>query len=116
MSAAILFSKPSPFSLEKGRLFGSAQTRSSRACAAPESSRVAASAALRELEDIERPSLGGDVIQVAHGIDEAERRRAVARVEIARHDRAGPTADTRQDRHILLPVGSPERGRLADDP
>src|SRR5215211_7673665 len=116
-SAAILFSNPSRRSFENGRLLGSAQTRSSRAPAEQETSTAAAKVAtLRETEHIQRASLGGRLLEVAHGVDEAERGGAVARIEVAGHDRAGPAADARQDRHVLAAVGAAVGGRLADDP
>src|SRR4051812_24202478 len=99
MTSTIWFSNPSPRSFENGRLFGSAQTRNSRAAApeaatrhkpAPKSSRH-----LREDEIIQHPSLGGDVLQVAHGVEEAQRPGAVAWVEVGRDDHARPAADTR---------------------
>src|SRR5436309_2210743 len=91
----ILFSNPSRRSLENGRLFGSAQTRSSRAAegALQAANTARTKNALRQPEDIERASLGGGVLQIGHCIDEAERGGAVARVEIAGDDRAGPAAD-----------------------
>src|SRR3954469_5304411 len=118
------FSNPSRAAFEKGRLFGSAQTRSSRACAVElgtdRTARIAPAAkasavALRELEHIERSSLGGDVLEIPHDVDEAERRRSVADVEVARDHGAGPAADAGQDRDVLVPVRSAIGGRLADD-
>src|SRR5690349_24732718 len=102
------FSNPSSRALEKGRLLGSAQIRNSRAwagkVAATASSSARARGALGQAEDIERPPLGRVLRQVAHGADEAKRRGLVARVEATRDDGAGPAADTRQHRHILMPV------------
>src|SRR5690349_21386175 len=109
------FSNPSPASLVKGRLFGSAQTRSSRAAAGAASSSSAASS-LGQAEDIERPALGGGIRQVAHHLAPAERGTGIARVEIGGDDRAGPSADAREDGDILVPVRATIGGGLADDP
>src|SRR4051812_32882512 len=133
---AILFSNPSRFSLEKGRLFGSAAMRRTRrgvgastfACAAtgrrwslpaqPHTSSVRAIAQIpsRKREHIQRASLRGGLGQVLHGADESEGRGGVARVEPAGDDRAGPAAHARQDRDVLLTVRPLVRRRLADDP
>src|SRR5207302_1821822 len=103
ITAAILFSKPSNRALENGRLFGSAQTRSSRLLAADTaaSSSRPASTALRQPEDIERSSFGGCLFQIGHCIDEAQRGGAVTRVEVTGNDRAGPAADAGQHRDVL---------------
>src|SRR3954468_6282650 len=118
MSAAILFSKPSRCSFEKGRLFGSAQTRSSRASAALVASTTSmiATSRLRQAGDIKHASLRRCFLQIRHRIDEAKRRGAVTGIEIARHNRAGPAADTAQHGHVLMPVRSAVADRLADDP
>src|SRR5947207_2429197 len=76
----------------------------------------ALSPALRQPEHIERSSLGGVLRQVAHGIDEAAAGGRVARIELVRHDRAGPTADTGQDRDVLAPVRTAIGRGLPDDP
>src|SRR5947209_16307661 len=44
-------------------------------------------------------------LQVLHRVDEAQRARAVARVHVARDDRAGPATDAREHRDVLLAVG-----------
>src|SRR3712207_1119166 len=101
MRSTIRFSKPSRASFENGRLLGSAQTRNSRAEAAPAArARIMASAAAlpqplarslrdsasprkrgearsRKAEHIEGSSFRGGVLEVAHGVDEAEGRGAV---------------------------------------
>src|SRR4051812_14652432 len=93
---AILFSNPSCRSFENGRLFGSAQTRSTRRGAAgggvavqagrPQTAAIRPSAAALEREDIEHASRGRALGQVGHGVDETEGPGAVARVELAGHD------------------------------
>src|SRR5215207_9143590 len=77
MSSAILFSKPSRRSFENGRLFGSAQMRSSRgplgvAGAAATSSAVAPNASSRKGKDIEHSAFGGLLRQIANRVAEAE--------------------------------------------
>src|SRR4051812_48798706 len=86
---AILFSKPSSLRLEKGRLFGSPQTRRVRcvvgmgsAIAKAALSRSVMNARLRKREDIQHASLGRVLRQVLHCVDEAESARGVARVQI----------------------------------
>ena len=54
--------------------------------------------------------------QVRHRVDEAERGGAVARVEIARDDRARPAADAGEHGDVLLAVRAAVGDRLADDP
>src|SRR4051812_44215201 len=95
------FSKPSSAALEKGRLFGSAQMRSSRAAAGVTTSN-AASNTLRQAEDIERPPLRRDVRQVVHHAAPAIRGGGIARVEVVGDDGAGPAADAGQDGDILM--------------
>src|SRR3954447_3551662 len=118
MISTSLFSKPSSRSFENGRLLRSAHTRSSHADAgAPTAhSHKKSSAALRQLEDIERSSLRRGLLEICHGIDEAERRGAVAWIEIARDNGAGPAADAGQHGHVLMAVGPAIGHRLADDP
>src|SRR5688500_9997408 len=127
------FSNPSSRWLEKGRLFGSAQTRSVRtaarcspppargidAAAIPTSSGSASSAAAPRLwkgEDMERPSLGRRLLQVAHRVHESERGGGVAGIEVAGDDRSRPAANAGEDGHVLLAVRSAIADRLADDP
>src|SRR2546421_4293974 len=69
---------------------------------------------LGKAEHIERPSLGGLLRQVAHHIDEPAARGRVARIEVARHDGAGPAADPGEDGHILPAVWTAIRGGLTD--
>src|SRR5690348_12082619 len=95
MISAILFSNPSPCAFENGRLLGSAQIRSSRASRLAALARIATRAALRERKHIERASLGRDVLQIAHGVDETTPGGRVARIEIVGHDSACPAANTR---------------------
>src|SRR4051794_21131616 len=71
--------------------------------------------ALGQCEDIQRPSLHGDLWEVLHRVDEAERGGGVAGVESAGDDRAGPAADAGEDRDVLLAVGPLVGDRLADD-
>src|SRR5437660_2877737 len=106
---------PLPSSAENGLLLGSAQTRSSRAFAAVPHASSAIAASLGKAEYIELASRRRHVGQILHRIDEAECARAIALVELARHDRAGPAADTGQHRDILLAVRAFVRRRLADD-
>src|SRR4051812_18377307 len=109
------FSNPSPAALEKGRLFGSAQMRSSCAAAGADSSSKAISA-LRQAEDIERPPLGGPPRQLPHQLAPAIGGAGVARVEVVGDDAAGPAADAGEDGDVLVPI-RPAIGRgLADDP
>src|SRR5262249_12698628 len=108
-SSARRFSNPSPCAFEKGMLFGSAQTLSSRADAGLEATAAAASAQHAKLgkrEDIERASLCCDVRQILHRIDETEGGRSIPLVEASGNDRARPSANTRQDRNVLLSVWS----------
>src|SRR5688500_19022422 len=135
-SLASRFSSPSPRAFEKGRLFGSAQTRSTRpstvaadGAALPASSSVpiiAASPRARHAprravtpsgkrEDIERPSLLGVLRQVARRADEAVGGGRVARIEVVRDDRAGPAADAVEDGDVLPSVGPAVGDRLRDD-
>src|SRR3954451_8148 len=109
------FSNPSPAWLVKGRLFGSAQTRSSRAAAGAAKSSSAVSS-LGQAEDIERPALGGGIRQVVHHAAPAIRGGGVAYVQIGRDHRARPAADAREDGDILVPVRAAIRRGLADDP
>src|SRR4051812_11897250 len=127
MSSTILFSKPSRRSFENGRLFGSAATRSTRGSALkpitadkPKMStsirggrrlpgavmprphsrtrpEVAFHLLSRQRENIQRPSLGGVLRQIRHGVRETERGGGIARVELAAHDRARPAADAAED-------------------
>src|SRR3954447_1589466 len=115
MTAATAFSKPCCCWLEKGRLLGSAQTRKSRADAGVASSSVAAAIALRKTEHIEGASLGRHVLEVGHGTGEAQGGSRIARVEIAGYHRAGPAADPRQHRDMLVAVGAAPGRRLAND-
>src|SRR5918994_214076 len=115
-SSTSLFSNPSPRSLENGRLFGSAQTRSSRPAAGAEAKTAIRRRILRETEHIERSSLRRGARQVAHDIDEPEGGGAVANVEIARDHRAGPAPHAGEDRYILVSVRAAIRRRLADYP
>src|SRR3954451_17939156 len=117
MSSTILFSKPSSLALENGRLFGSLQTRSSVPLAAPRfvtRSRPTRNA-LRQPEDIERASFGRGILQIRHGVHEAQCSGAIANVEIARHDAARPAANPGQNGHILMAIRTPVGDGLADD-
>src|SRR5204863_5447535 len=71
--------------------------------------------ALPESADIPHPALFGDGGQVAHGVHEPAGRRAVAPIEVARNDRAGPAANTREHRDVLPAVGAAIGHRLPDD-
>src|SRR4051794_13126606 len=122
MSSTILFSKPSPLLLENGKLLGSAQTRSGPAAIATEAGApndpptiAAAANCLREPERIEVPSLGCRVLQVGHGVDEAQRGRRIARVQIARDNGTRPATDAGQDRHVFVIVWTAIDDRLTDD-
>src|SRR3954463_10334000 len=109
------FSKPSPAALEKGRLFGSAQIRSSCAAAGAASSSRPASA-LRQPEDIERPPFGGPPRQLPHHLTPAIGGAGVARVEVVGDDAAGPAADAGENSDVLVPIRPAIRRGLADDP
>src|SRR3954452_9032398 len=117
MSAALLFSKPSRCSFEKGRLFGSAHTRSSRAFAALVASATSmiATSPLRQAEDIKHASLCGRLFQIRHRIDEAKRRSPVAWIEVACDNRAGPSAHAAQHCHVMMSVRPAVADRLTDD-
>src|SRR4051812_31208256 len=95
---------PLPSCAENGRLFGSAQTRSSRAFAALPQASSAIARSLGKAENIKLASRRRRIRQILHGVDEAEGGRAVALVELARHDRAGPAADAGEHGYILLAV------------
>src|SRR6476469_1760521 len=100
----------SPTGLE--RLWRSSRSQAlSVSAATPKMSRLA-----RQREDIEHASRSSLHRQVLDRIDEAERRRRVARVEIAGDDGTGPAADAGDERDILPAVGPPVTDRLADDP
>src|SRR3954451_14577891 len=106
MRSAILFSKPSRRSLEKGRLFGSeamwrVRASSEKACGAING--IATSSALKirlltsaatrlERKHIQRASFAGVLGEIFHRADEAESGSWVSWVEVAGDDRAGPTA------------------------
>src|SRR5690349_7206812 len=133
-SSAILFSKPSPRLFEKGRLFGSAQTRSTPAgraitgwaiaSAAGRAGRVQAErvskqttnkTSLRKRKNIKHASLRRVVRQIRHRTDKPERARRVACIETACDDCARPTTNTREYRDVLLAVRSTITNRLPDD-
>src|SRR3981081_4206131 len=116
MSLAILFSKPCSCLFEKGRLSGSAHTRSSLPLTLLAHSSSADSATtLRKGEYIQRPPLRRIFRQILHRGHESERRRFVARIQYAGHDRSGPPANTREPRHIRLAVGPFVSDWLADN-
>src|SRR5690349_6934334 len=71
--SAILFSKPSRFRLEKGKLFGSAHTFSSRASdAIAHTSTTNIAAHLGKRKHIKHASLVGVLRQVLHRADKTE--------------------------------------------
>src|SRR5687767_7860497 len=102
-------------------LLGSATTTSTSgrvvcASAAFATKQTAANAMrLRQRKHIKRASLGRVLRQVLHRIDKPERRRRIARVQIARDHNARPAADAGEDRNVLLPVRPAVRHRLPDD-
>src|SRR3954467_9078337 len=96
------FSKPLPSSREYGRLSGSAQTRKSRVN--PGIDTAASRRKLRKRKHMEHPALHRVLRQILHRVDEAKRRRAVARIEAARDHRARPSAHARENGHVLLAV------------
>src|SRR4051812_8856534 len=53
--------------------------------------------------------------QVFHRVDEAERGRAIAGVEVPGDHPAGPSAHAGQDADVLLAVRAAPRARLSDD-
>src|SRR4051794_33365461 len=81
-TSTILFSKPSSQLLENGRLFGSLQTRSSRAWSGAVLAlrNKRSKTALRQPKDIEVASFGRRILEVGHDVDEAQGSGAVARV------------------------------------
>src|SRR5215212_11540805 len=120
MSWAIRFSKPSWRSFEKGRLLGSEQTRNGWRLAVggwrfwaggwaatanrqPPTANTASTTSLKR-EDIQHPSSRRCFLEVRHRVHESEGGGRVARVEIARDDRAGPAADPRHVGDVLLAV------------
>src|SRR5207244_2484141 len=76
---------------------------------------TAGAAASGKREDIERPALARVLREVLHGVDEAQRRRAVAGIEVVRHDGPRPSAHAGEHRHVLLAIWTPIGDRLADD-
>jgi hypothetical protein len=111
---AMRFSKPASSRCEYGRLSGSAHTRSAalaprrppaaRRRPAPARQQRTSSAAFRAARR-HTASLPSRVLrQVLHRVGEAVGGGAVARVEVAGHDGAGPAADARQDGDVLLAV------------
>src|SRR4051812_7883107 len=108
------FSKPERLSCENGRLSGSAQTRNS--VLSTESAAANSSAALRQRKYMQHAAFHGVFRQVLHRVDEAERRRAVACVDLAGDDDARPAADAGEDRDVLLAIRTAVAHRLADDP
>src|SRR4051812_46472222 len=99
----------SPTGLE--RLWRSSRSHAASASAAAPMMRTLA----RKGEDIEDASRGGFLRQILRGVDEAERRGRVARVELTGDDRPGPAADAGDDRDILPSVRPAVADRLADD-
>src|SRR5215210_4662251 len=90
----------SPIGLE--RLWRSSRSHAvSASAAAPRIRQLA-----REREDIEHASRRGFLRQILDRIDEAERRRRIARVELPGDDRAGPAADAGDHGDILAAVGA----------
>src|SRR5689334_1540068 len=99
----------SPIGLE--RLWRSSRSHPDAASATtPRRRRLA-----RNGEDIEHASRRGFHRQVLDRVGKAKRAGRVARVHLAGHHRAGPTADARDERNILPPVRSAVADRLADD-
>src|SRR5437763_1547664 len=70
----------------------------------------------RSGEDIEHASRRSFYRQILDRVREAQRARRVARVELGRHDRARPAADTGDKGDILPSVRASVADRLADDP
>src|SRR6187551_1777377 len=112
---AMRFSKPVSSACESGRLSGSAQTRSLRSAAkagSAEAAAIAIASATRtsrgsgQRENIQGAALLRVQRQVAHRVDEAERRRPVAWVDRPADDGAGPAADSGEDGDVLLAVGA----------
>jgi hypothetical protein len=71
---------------------------------------------LRKAEDIEFASLRSFLRQIGHRANESKRRGAVARVEVARNDGAGPAAYARENCDILMAIRPAVADWLADDP
>src|SRR5947209_391257 len=73
-----------------------------------------ASAALRKREHIQRAPLAGGLGQILGRRDEPQGGALVARVQVADHDAARPTADPGEHRDVLLAVGADVTDWLAD--
>src|SRR5687767_7308279 len=116
-SSAILFSKPSSFAFENGRLLGSAHTRSTRRESAHPAAKMtsAIATALRKAVHMQHSSLRGCVAQRFHGQAPPRACGRVARIELVDHDRPGPTANAGENGHVLLAVGTAIGDRLPDD-
>src|SRR5205085_11878855 len=108
------FSKPERLSCENGRLSGSAQTRNS--VLSTESAAASSRATLRQRKYMQHAAFHGVFRQVLHRVDEAERRRAVARVDLAGDHDARPAADAGENGDVLLSVRSAVAHRLAAHP
>src|SRR3954462_14087178 len=106
------FSKPCCARFEKGRLSGSAQTRSCAVNSIPKSN---STKKLRKRKHIERASFGRDLLQLLGGVREAESCGRVARIEAAGYDDSRPSTHARENRDVLLTVGSAIRDGLSDD-
>src|SRR3954463_13231466 len=130
MRSTSLFSKPSSFWFDSGRLSGSAHTRSSRGAdltpadimsARPTVGTIRRNALstaritclLVNLEDVQEMPRPGELGQLPHHA--GDRRRIVER-ELVRDESGRPSADAGPDRDTLLAVGSEEGNRVSDDP
>src|SRR5688572_18418430 len=117
-TSAIRFSKPSPCLFEKGRLLGSAHTRSADAWLEQLTTirRPAASNdVLRKREYIDRASFGGVIRQIFHGADKAQCRSFIRGIQPARHNGSCPSPNTVRDRDVLFAVRCTKTHRLADN-
>src|SRR3569623_634897 len=79
-------------------------------------SAAAATLRARKCEDIEHASCRGLAWKVLHRVDEAQGAGRVLRVQLSRHDRSRPAADTGNHRNVLAAVRPAIADRLADDP
>src|SRR4051812_23345668 len=107
------FSKPCCARFEKGRLSGSAQTRSCAVTSIPKSN---STTKLRKRKHIERASFSRDLLQFLGGVREAESCGRVARIKATRHDDSGPSTYAGENRDVLLTVGTTICDGLSDDP
>src|SRR3954449_4279018 len=108
------FSKPDWSACENGKLSGSAHTLNC-VLSTKLGARPSESATLRQRKDMQHAAFHGVLRQVAHRVDEAERGRSVARIDLSGDDRAGPAANAGEHRDVLLAIRAAVAYGLADD-